>query len=254
MPAGPSYTPACLTGGGSDNDTYNLEAYGAWRPSVGRGSGLDFLINDSTSSLLFIGDGCQLVIKPTTDPDSLANVIINFVNTYLSTTTANGNTNYTGSIMFNFRDIVGSNFDLKIKRIIELLQPYVASGKIAWKTYTQKLANTAAQKSSTTYFQKLCSATTSYSASRLSNTSINTLPNNVITVYPNPTSNRINIKNNSNLMLNYCLYNQLGQLVYSTKSNENFSMNIQSYSKGLFVLKATDTQGKLFQTEKIIVQ
>ena len=253
-PVGPSYIPACITGGGSENDTHNLEAYGAWRPSVGRGGGLDFLKNDSTSSLLFLGDGCHSLLKSTTNPDSVANEIINFVNTYMSTTTADNNTNYTGSIMFNFRDIVGSNFDLKIKRIIDLLQPYVASGKIAWRTYTNKLANTLTKKDPSSYFQKLCSATTTSSASRLSNKGSNTLSKNTITVYPNPTSSRININNHSNLTLTYFLYNQLGQLVYSTKSNENFSMNIQSYPKGLFILKATDSQGKTVQTDKIILQ
>jgi hypothetical protein len=245
------YTPLALTGGGSRGDANNLYAYGAWRPSNANNGA--FLNNDASSSLYFIGDGCHFMLDTATNPVDLANEIISYVTGTLASTTADGNTNYTASIMFNVRDISGRNYDIKIKKIITMLQPYVASGQIIWQTYSDKLYNTKTYKNAADSFQVLCN---SGSVVRKSNIKAENKTNNInsISVFPNPASCFIKINSNNVDNTTYRLFNQMGQLMTTTTASGSTQIDVSKYSKGLYVLQCINSKGELLSSQKIIVQ
>lgn len=249
-PQGFTYRPTTLTGGGSDGDRHNLYVYGSWLPS--NASSSSFLTNDPTSNLFFIGDGCHLMLTDTTDPEEIGNEIINFITGYLATKTDSGYVDYTGSIMFNFRDIPGNNFDIKIRKIITMLQPYVDSHQLVWSTYSDKLIHTRIYADSTNYFQVDCTTTaTSSSGSRKLNAAVNDIA--TILVYPNPASYFVNINSGGRSVV--CkLFNNMGQLVKLTKAAGNAQINVSGVAKGIYILQCCSNNGQILKTEKLLIQ
>lgn len=69
--------------------------------------------------------------------------------------------------------------------------------------------------------------------------------NNKIKVYPNPTSDYINIETASEIK-NVAVYNMIGQLVLNTVSNK---VDISNLSKGTFILEVTSNDGQKFSSK-----
>lgn len=68
---------------------------------------------------------------------------------------------------------------------------------------------------------------------------------NQLKVYPNPTSNLVTIEltNNYSSNVTYKLYNLLGELIYTSESNDQlFSIDISDLSRGIYLLELTDAQ------------
>ena len=62
------------------------------------------------------------------------------------------------------------------------------------------------------------------------------LPENTITIYPNPTSKDVNISS-ENIINSIEVFNSIGQRVYQTKVNsKSKSINISSLSKGVYIV------------------
>lgn len=75
-----------------------------------------------------------------------------------------------------------------------------------------------------------------------------------ISTYPNPATSIINLKSNTNKIINSIeMYNVLGKKVLSKENNEQFStLNISGFTKGVYMLKI-NVEGSI-QTQKIIIQ
>lgn len=77
---------------------------------------------------------------------------------------------------------------------------------------------------------------------------INELTENEITVFPNPTSRTLTIKEGK--FYNLKLFNTFGQTV-AEASNAN-QLNVSSIANGLFLLQIFDKKGALLKTEKVV--
>ena len=75
---------------------------------------------------------------------------------------------------------------------------------------------------------------------------------NEFTIYPNPTTGYLNIQNNSDSQIKkVSIYNLLGKEVYTAKSSEINTLNIQQLQAGVYLIKATTEAGNTI-TKKII--
>ncbi len=74
----------------------------------------------------------------------------------------------------------------------------------------------------------------------------------VATVYPNPTNNEMNVQvlNNESAILK--VYNTNGTLVYTTLVNNNATINVSAWAKGMYILQVV--QNATVATSKIIVE
>ena len=68
---------------------------------------------------------------------------------------------------------------------------------------------------------------------------------NLVSIFPNPADNRINIKVNDQKIIKVMIYSKLGQLI-ATKTESNISyINTSSLSSGLYLLKLEDEKGNI---------
>ena len=71
----------------------------------------------------------------------------------------------------------------------------------------------------------------------------------IVSLYPNPTRDILNIETNSATKLNYTVINYLGQVVKSG-SIENNSLNVSNLNAGVYILQINDGQKSI--TKKFI--
>ncbi len=92
----------------------------------------------------------------------------------------------------------------------------------------------------------------------LATTGLNDLPLNfgTVKVYPNPTSDILNIVyDNPSINYSIKLTDNLGNVVYASQLNEaNTQLNISSYSKGLYMIQILNNTNNILDTKKIIFQ
>lgn len=80
----------------------------------------------------------------------------------------------------------------------------------------------------------------------------NIIAENKLLIYPNPSSNFFNLK--SNIIASISIFNTLGQEVVNFKVlNNEQRVNTESLPNGVYIVKATDTKGKI-TTSKLIIQ
>ncbi|MBS1494818.1 MAG: T9SS type A sorting domain-containing protein [Bacteroidetes bacterium] len=124
--------PNVIWGGGTPSHTNDLNTYGAWKPKNST-SITNFYINDTTKRVTLIGNGCSTVIADTSNLTPVYNTIVYAIN-YAQ---AHPGKFYSANIMFNIRNL-NTTVITKIGQILTMLQPYFASGKLVWKTLTEK--------------------------------------------------------------------------------------------------------------------
>jgi len=133
------WTPTILFGGASVNargttdHANDIHALGIWRPS----STTSFFTHVSTNTLAVIGNGYQNLLTDATSAETVANIIIATLDSLRGYPSGKL---YSASIGIHQKYFTSSGYADKIARIIELLQPYVASGQIVWATHTEKVA------------------------------------------------------------------------------------------------------------------
>ncbi|MEM1320032.1 MAG: T9SS type A sorting domain-containing protein [Bacteroidota bacterium] len=73
-------------------------------------------------------------------------------------------------------------------------------------------------------------------------------------VYPNPFRDQLKVKVNGTGALNIEVTNVIGQLVFKTtfKGNSSNTIDLHGYTSGLFFVKATDQNGKVISTHKVV--
>jgi hypothetical protein len=80
----------------------------------------------------------------------------------------------------------------------------------------------------------------------------NVIVDNKLLIYPNPTSNYFILK--SKAMASISIFNTLGQEISNIKVlNNEHRVNTESLPNGVYIVKATDTKGKI-TTSKLIIQ
>jgi hypothetical protein len=70
-----------------------------------------------------------------------------------------------------------------------------------------------------------------------------------LTLYPNPVASYLVIETEHPSTLN--LYNTQGQLLVDIEISANYTLNTSELSRGIYLLKATDEQGRVY-SQKII--
>ena len=81
-------------------------------------------------------------------------------------------------------------------------------------------------------------------------TTLKTIEKNELSVYPNPTSDFINLASAKNVQ-SVVITNVLGNIVWSGSADQ-FPLNVSNFEKGIYVVKITSTSG--LKSEKIIVK
>jgi hypothetical protein len=88
-----------------------------------------------------------------------------------------------------------------------------------------------------------------------SNELLNNNQSNLVTVYPNPTKEKFNIKINGyyDTIVTLKLSDLLGQTIFTTTGKQNsFSFNLSKYPKGIYLLKTTI--GAKIDLQKVVYQ
>ena len=78
---------------------------------------------------------------------------------------------------------------------------------------------------------------------------------NYFSIYPNPTTNVVNLKWNTSEDVSIRIYNSLGKLIfYSKKVNlsNNFKVDVSSFNSGIYFVKLNSTKGEI--TKKLILK
>ncbi len=79
--------------------------------------------------------------------------------------------------------------------------------------------------------------------------------NEKVKVFPNPASTMLNVEiQNNSEQDNFCLYNELGQLVECTRMNNNFNtVSVSNLPSDLYYYRITDENGRLVKADKVAV-
>lgn len=73
-------------------------------------------------------------------------------------------------------------------------------------------------------------------------------------VFPNPTSNNLNIQNNSSQIIQFTLYNSLGETIISKSlTNKTSTINLSAYSNDIYFYKVLNENGEI-KSGKIVKQ
>jgi hypothetical protein len=73
-----------------------------------------------------------------------------------------------------------------------------------------------------------------------------------VQIYPNPTTNTVNIKSFNGGLKNVVIYNALGTVVYTQKVNQMVLTINLDLPAGLYVVQTTENNGKLQNTNLIV--
>ncbi|MDD2550524.1 MAG: T9SS type A sorting domain-containing protein [Bacteroidales bacterium] len=83
-------------------------------------------------------------------------------------------------------------------------------------------------------------------------------PTNILTVFPNPTKGVISVRINSNYSSNYKLsitYNTgLKIIEKNIRANQEIELDLGNYARGLYLVQVFDENGKLLETQKVVVE
>ena len=71
--------------------------------------------------------------------------------------------------------------------------------------------------------------------------------NDKLQIYPNPATNELNIQlNATGATYEVAIYNTLGSLVFVSEKTSNSNINISELNSGVYFVKVTDTQNKVY--------
>ncbi len=124
--------PNVIWGGGTPNHVNDLNTFGAWKPKNSI-SIPNFYMNDTSKRVTLIGNGCSNLIADTTNVLNVYNNIVYAINYAQS----HPGKFYTTNLMFNIRDL-NSGLIFKMSQILTMLKQHFLSGKLVWKSLTQK--------------------------------------------------------------------------------------------------------------------
>jgi hypothetical protein len=82
--------------------------------------------------------------------------------------------------------------------------------------------------------------------------SINTIKDVQLNVYPNPVNDQLQIATESSETFVYTISSIAGVEISNGTFNEKVSINLSEISQGLYLLKVTNTKGDLIKVEKLI--
>lgn len=238
---GNSWQCNILSGAGSypphDND---LKDFGIFMPSVGA-----FYTHDYSSALWQVGTGCAPVLRDTTNEQEIIDLIQGQIDSI-----QNGlwpaNKFYVTRIMTNQKDY-NTAFFTKLQNIIDSLS-IIPSTKLKWATISETFTDFQAWQLSSgfDYSQWSCGQT-------ILGTEFDALTNNIrVTIFPNPTDNKINIQVNENYSISDTrikLFNSQGQLIEDKK---NDLTTIKLPVSGIYFIEITIGNERWYQ--KVIRQ
>ena len=84
------------------------------------------------------------------------------------------------------------------------------------------------------------------------NVGINENVANEVSIYPNPTSDILNISTNSNDLSELTIKDITGKIVLNQNFNNKITINTENYSKGIYLIDVKNNLGTV--SEKISVQ
>ena len=76
--------------------------------------------------------------------------------------------------------------------------------------------------------------------------------NRFFSVYPNPSSYKLNIHNNTNEVHDLFLFDTYGRLVFKESINKNQTIDVRKHKEGIYYLKISNKKRTLFK--KIIIK
>ncbi len=127
-----SWTAEILWGAASKNHTSDDRSFGAWKPT----SPSAFSTHDASKTLIYMGSGCENVVKSTSTASDVVGVVVNVINKVNS-----GAYPKTGfypiTIMLNQRDF-STNYIQTISSVLDSLKPYVDNGSLQWAYTSEK--------------------------------------------------------------------------------------------------------------------
>ena len=84
------------------------------------------------------------------------------------------------------------------------------------------------------------------------NVGINENVGSEVSIYPNPTSDVLNISTNSNDLSELIIKDITGKIVLNKNFNNNITVNTENYAKGIYLIAVKNNLGTV--SEKITVQ
>lgn len=220
------WQPDYLMGGGTPNHINDLNYYGFWNPK----DTANYLIHEPSNHLRHIGVGCEMKIRDTTTISYFLSQLKELIHNIQEGTYPSSGF-YFQTIFFEQADLNNIAFYNKVKIIADSINVIASTGNANWRTfkqtYTEWETSYGAQK-----FQWECGQI-------VTGTINESNEKKLLTIYPNPFNNDINIKN-SNGKEYYELYNTVGNLIWQgyNIAQKDFSI----LATGLYILRVIEGQ------------
>ena len=223
------WKPDYMMGGGTPNHVADLKYYGMWNPQ----SPMAYLTNDTSVHLTHIGVGCSMKIRDTTTVAPFVASLRQYVEN-IQTGHYPPNGFYMQTIFFEQADLNTVAFYNKVIEIADSVNAIMNSTNASWKTFKQ--ATTIWE---TTYGRQAFQWDCWQMATAVADVNDKT---NALTIYPDPASSVITIKNYSK---EYPLeiIDMTGKQIMRISSIPSDSiLDVSSLANGIYLLK----NGKFF--------
>lgn len=232
------WKPEILWGASTVNHT-NVENYGAWRPDTMK----NFFTDNSNRNLLFIGNGCDVILDSgfvaSTVIQDITNAIVGLNNNFSSSDF------FSATIMMNQRDFDDPQYAAKLGQIIRGLNTFVSQGKLNWLTLSEKRdewVNNYGNPSDAHCSLVVASAKEIYNDKK-------------IIVFPNPAISEVtfHILGTHDLTCTVELYDLHGRLTSASIGNNIINMPVDKFPAGLYNYIIKNDLGEIVTRGKIAV-
>ena len=236
-----TWTPTMLWGGGTPGHTNDPYLIGVWHPAGA--TTLSFLNNASTN-LLDMGNGCGWIVTDSTDVPALLVEIGQYISV-LNSTSPSTNTFNTATVMFNFRNILATNTISKISEFLRGMKTHVTNGDVVWQTLSEKRADWLSAHNNTTdnYLIECGSLSVGVAEEK---------QEEEIAVFPNPSTSLFTIQSNDEI-ISIEIFDVCGKMILNEiVDNETIkTLNLQSRANGIYFAKIYTSKG--VSTKRIII-
>ncbi|MFO0357133.1 MAG: T9SS type A sorting domain-containing protein [Sphingobacteriaceae bacterium] len=215
--------------------------YGQWKPRSDADS-INFYCHDPSKTQWLQGNGCAWNLDPTANIQTIISEIRSEA-TKIKNGTYPANKFYNASLMINFKDFQSPGFRAKLTTIIDSINVLVSQGKVNWKTIGQKHTAFVAWTGSTSiaYSQWRCGQTTTLTPTCIQSGLSEQEFENQIALYPNPTTNQLNINVSSAFNTEEVLvFNNIGQIckrVQVNKKETSIKFDVSDLPKGVYLIR-----------------
>lgn len=239
--------------GSNPPHTHDINNYGIWKPR-GKNDSIDFFCHDPGQTIWVQGNGCGWNLTPTISVQTIISQIRTEA-TKIANGTYPANKFYSGSVIFNFKDLNNSAYPTfqmrkELTTLIDSINVMVAQKKIVWTTITQKqdTFNLWSTTKGIAYSQWACGQTTTIAPTcAVSSVKEFEKDDGFLKVYPNPAKDELSyeLQSLTGKETYFYVYDNLGREVLKKQITEPVGkIFLDNLPVGIYMINTTSTRPK----------